>query len=67
VIYEYGEPQWDDIDRGTVELRGKRVPVPPQLQHGVTEVKNQASTLRGWQLTAEPWHGLIYTVNNDLR
>jgi hypothetical protein len=29
VIYEYEEPQWNDIDRGKLkELREKSIPVP---------------------------------------
>jgi hypothetical protein len=41
----------------TEEHREKPVPVPrcpPQIPHGLTHVWTQASTVRGWQLTAWP-------------
>jgi hypothetical protein len=47
MIYEYGEPWWNGIDREkTEELGEKAVPMihcPPQIQHGLTWAQNQAS------------------------
>jgi hypothetical protein len=52
IIYEYGEPRWNDTDRGKPKnSREKPVPVPlcpPQIPHGLT----QASAVRDRWLTA---------------
>jgi hypothetical protein len=48
MIYKYGEPQWNDIDGKTEELREKSVPVslcPPQIWHGLTQEWTWASGL----------------------
>jgi hypothetical protein len=41
MVYESGEPWWNDIDRKTEELGEKPVPVPlcpQQIPHGLTRV-----------------------------
>jgi hypothetical protein len=55
VIYEFGEPRWNDTDRGkTEELGEKPVPVPlrpPQIPHGLTRALTPVSAVNGWRLT----------------
>jgi hypothetical protein len=52
MICKYGEPQWNDIDRGKLKNSTEKpvqVPLCPlQIPHGLT----QASMVRGQQLTA---------------
>jgi hypothetical protein len=41
VVYEYGKPLSNDIDRKTKELQGKPVLIPlslPQFAHGLTQM-----------------------------
>jgi hypothetical protein len=46
MIYESGEPRWNDIDKGKTEkLAEKPVPMqlyPPQIPHGLTQVQTWA-------------------------
>jgi hypothetical protein len=55
MIYEYGERRWNDIDRGKPKIIGEKpVPVPlcpPQIPHGLTRARTQASAVRGRRLT----------------
>jgi hypothetical protein len=49
IIYEYGEPWWNDTDRKTEELREKPVPVPlcpTQIPLELTWAQTRASTVR---------------------
>jgi hypothetical protein len=46
MIYEYGEPRWNDIDGKTEELGGKNLSLPlypQQIPHGRTWVQTQGS------------------------
>jgi hypothetical protein len=51
MMYEHGEPCWNNIDRWKLKKLGEKpVPVPlcsPQISHGLTQVRTQASTVRG--------------------
>jgi hypothetical protein len=54
---KFGERQWNDIYRqvGIEELGERSVPVPygpPQIPRGLTQVRFQASAVRGQRLTA---------------
>jgi hypothetical protein len=54
--YEYGEPQWYDIDKGKLKNSKKNlVPVPlspPQISYWLTRTQTQPSAVRGQRLTA---------------
>jgi hypothetical protein len=57
IIYEYGEPWWNDIDseKPKKKLGEKPVPVPlcpPQISHGLTREQTRASAVKGQRLTA---------------
>jgi hypothetical protein len=55
VIYKYGEPWWNGIERNTEELGGKPVSMPlclPQIPRGLTWMQTRASMVRGRQPTA---------------
>jgi hypothetical protein len=78
MIYEYGEPQWnDDTDWRNERNRRKPVPVPlnpPQIPHWVTRARTPAFEVRGRRLTAlamgRPWvlvqSGLLFAVTNNI-
>jgi hypothetical protein len=78
MIYEYGEPQWnDDTDWRNERNRRKPVPVPlypPQIPHWVTRARTPAFAARGRRLTAwameRPWvlaqSGLLFAVTNNI-
>jgi hypothetical protein len=56
MIYEDGEPRWNNNDRGTKELGEKPVPVPlfsPKISHGLTRMRMRASVVSGRPVTAE--------------
>jgi hypothetical protein len=50
------EPRWNETDRGKPKYSGEKpVPVPlcpPQIPHGLTRDRTQASAVRGRRLTA---------------
>jgi hypothetical protein len=48
ILYEYGEPWWNYIDRG------KPVPMslPQQISHGLTQALTWTSMVKGQRLTA---------------
>jgi hypothetical protein len=50
VTYAYGEPQWNDIDRGkpmNSEKKPVAVPLcPPQIPHGLMRARIRASAVR---------------------
>jgi hypothetical protein len=49
MVYEYGEPRWNDIDRGNRTTRGKPVPVSlclTQIPHGLTRAQTRDSAMR---------------------
>jgi hypothetical protein len=55
IIYEYGEPRWNDNDGKTEVLREKSVPVPlcpTKIAHGLSQVWTQTSVVGGQQLSA---------------
>jgi hypothetical protein len=55
MIYEYGEPWWNNIARKTEEVGDKPVPVPlypPQVPHELTWVQTRASIMKGQLLPA---------------
>jgi hypothetical protein len=46
IMYEHGEPRWDDIDTGTEELGERPVPVPlclPQISGEQTRAPTRVS------------------------
>jgi hypothetical protein len=55
IIYEYGEPWWNDIDSEKPNKFGEKpVPVPlcpPQISHGLTREQTRASAVKGQRLT----------------
>jgi hypothetical protein len=66
ITCEYGEPRWNDTDRGTDELCGKPVPVPqcpPQIPHGLTRARTLTSAVRG-PVTNRLSHGTANTHFN---
>jgi hypothetical protein len=51
MIYEYGEPQWDNIDGKTEELGEKSVPLPHGLTlglHGERQATNCLNHVRAF-------------------
>jgi hypothetical protein len=55
LIYEYGEPRWNDTDRGNRRTRRKPVTVqlcPQHISHGPTMARTRSSAVRGRQLTS---------------
>jgi hypothetical protein len=54
VIYEYGEPRRNDIDRGeTGKIAEKPIPVTfssPQIAHGLKRARTRASKVRSQRL-----------------
>jgi hypothetical protein len=50
MIYEYGEPRWNDIDKRYQIIRRKLVPLPgcpKQIPHDLTRARTWATVVRG--------------------
>jgi hypothetical protein len=56
MIYDSGDPRWNDIDTGKLKNVGKKpVPVslcPPEIPHGLTWERSWASTVTAQRLIA---------------
>jgi hypothetical protein len=56
MIHEYGQPRWNDTDRGKTKTSDKKtIPVPlcpPQIPQGLTRALTWTSVVRGLRLTA---------------
>jgi hypothetical protein len=70
MIYVYGEPRWNDIDRGKpVELGEKPVPVPlrpPQIPHGLIRARTRASAAWDRRLTVWAMEQPLTQSNNSM-
>jgi hypothetical protein len=55
-FFQVMEHRWNEIDRGKTEVLGEKhvaVPLcPPQIRHGLIQIRTRASAVRGRQVTA---------------